>query len=546
MQDGAVVLNPAIMSVANDAAVVHDYRSDGNAAFSKSFLRFLNCCSHEFVHGRILQVSNTYSAGNPAIRPHISSPQENFSGYNYFSMNDAHLRKAMGFGDLVMFYLVTALSLRWIATAAAAGPTSIVVWIVGCITYFVPLTFCVLELSSRYPDEGGMYLWSKEAFGEFAGFMTGWMYWTANLPYYPGLLYFAAGTALFIGGDRWQHLSNSSTYFIAVSLLGLLAGFLLNLVGLNIGKWLHNLGAIGAWLPASTLIVMGAVAWVRFGAATPITKTTVIPTFDLKNVFFWSTIAFAFGGVEGASTMGSEIKNARRNIPRALLAAGLIITFIYVAATASVLVALPAGEVTGLQGFMQAISKVGDRIGLQGLVPAMALLVTLSSIGGMSAWFAASSRLPFVAGVDKFLPAAFGRVHPKWNTPYVAMAVQAVLAAIFIFLGQAGTSVKGAYDFLVGMGVISYFLPFLYMFASVIRFQREPVGPGVMRIPGGKPVAIFLALLGLLTTIISSVLACIPPAEEPYKLFAVVKLLGSSLLMVAVGAIIYWIGKSKN
>ena len=452
----------------------------------------------------------------------------------------------MGFVDLVLFYLVTALSLRWIATAAAAGPTSIIIWIVGCITYFVPLTFCVLELSSRYPDEGGMYLWSKEAFGEFAGFMTGWMYWTANLPYYPGLLYFAAGTALFMGGERWQHLSNSSMYFIIMSTAGLLAGFALNLIGLNIGKWLHNIGAVGAWLPALMLIVMGWIAWLRFGSATIIARTTVIPTADFKNVFFWSTVAFAFGGVEGASTMGSEIKNARRNIPRALLVAGFIITFVYVAATASVLVALPSGDVTGLQGFMQAINKVGDRIGIEGLTPWVALLVTVSSIGGMSAWFAASSRLPFVAGVDKFLPAAFGRVHPRWKTPYIAMAVQAVLAAIFIFLGQAGTSVKGAYDFLVGMGVISYFLPFLYMFASVIRFQAEPVGPGVMRIPGGKPAAIFLAILGLLTTTVSSILACIPPAEEPHKFLAVVKLLGSSFLMVAVGAVIYRLGKSKN
>src|SRR5207302_4073111 len=172
--------------------------------------------------------------------------------------------------------------------------------------------------------------------------------------------------------------------------------------------------------------------------------------------------------------------------------------------------------------------------GLEGVAPWVALLVTLSSVGAVSAYFAASARLPFVAGIDKFLPAAFGRVHPRWNTPYVAMAVQAVLAAIFIFLGQAGTSVKGAYDFLVGMGVVSYFLPFLYMFCAVIRLQREPVGPGVMRIPGGKPVAIFMALLGLLTTALSSILACIPPADEPNKVFAIVKLLGSSACLVGV------------
>jgi amino acid transporter len=460
-------------------------------------------------------------------------------------MANPHLRKAMGFRDLVLFYVLTALSLRWIATAAAAGPSSIVIWIAGCIAYFVPLTLCVLELSSRYPEEGGMYLWSKRAFGEFAGFMTGWMYWAANLPYYPGVLYFAAGNALFVGGNRWQHLSTNSTYFIIVSLGGLALGFVLNLIGLNIGKWLHNLGAIGTWLPASMLIVMGLTAWSRFGSATQFSHGAIFPSFDFKNVFFWSTVAFAFGGMESASAMGDEIQNPRRNIPRSLLAAGVVVTVIYIAGTFSVLTALPADEVSGLQGFMQAMSKVAERIGVEPVVPLAAALVTLSSVGIVSAYFASSARLPFVAGVDRFLPAAFGRVHPKWQTPYIAMAVQAVLAGIFILLGQAGTSVKGAYDFLVGMSVISYFLPFLYMFCAVIRLQKEPAGPEVMRIPGGRPVAILMAILGLATTVISSVLACIPPADEPNKVLAVFKLIISNACLVGIGAAIYWIGKRR-
>jgi hypothetical protein len=84
------------------------------------------------------------------------------------------------------------------------------------------------------------------------------------------------------------------------------------------------------------------------------------------------------------------------------------------------------------------------------------------------------------------------------------------------------------------------------MFSAVIRFQREPVGPGVMRIPGGKPVAILMAVLGLATTAISSILACIPPDDEPNKVFAVIKLLGSSACLVAIGAVIYWIGKRRS
>jgi len=461
-------------------------------------------------------------------------------------MKTAHLRKAMGFRDLLLFYLVTTLSLRWIATAAAAGPSAILIWIAGCLAYFIPLTVSVLELSSRYPEEGGMYLWSKKAFGEFAGFMTGWVYWTAVLPYFPAVLYFAAGNALFIGGDRWQHLSSNRGYFVAAALAGLALGFTLNLMGLNIGKWLHNIGALGTWVPAVMLIVMGLAAWLRFGSATHFGGGALLPALDFKNVFFWSTVAFAFGGVESASAMGDEIQNPRRNIPRALLASGIIVTVVYVLATFGVLTALPAEDVSGLQGFMQAISKVASKIGIDQVAPFVALLVTVSSIGGVSAWFASSARLPFVAGVDKFLPAAFGRVHPRWRTPYVALAVQALLAAIFIFLGQAGTSVRGAYDFLVGMGIISTFVPFVYLFCSVIRLQREPAGPEVFRIPGGKPMVISLAILGLTTTIISSILACIPPEDEPNKAMAVIKLLGSSGCLIAIGAIVYWLGTRRS
>ena len=109
-------------------------------------------------------------------------------------------KRVLGFRDLVMFYVVATLSLRWIAVAASAGPSSIAIWVIGLVTIFLPLALCVMELSSRYPQEGGMYVWSKRAFGDFSGFITGWIYWTSNLPYFPAVLYFAASNALYIGG----------------------------------------------------------------------------------------------------------------------------------------------------------------------------------------------------------------------------------------------------------------------------------------------------------------------------------------------------------
>jgi len=438
----------------------------------------------------------------------------------------------MGFWDLVMFYIVTSFSIRWIATAAAAGPSSLLIWVIACVAFFIPLVYCVLRLSALYPAEGGLYIWTRKAFGSFAGFMTGWNYWGSNVPYFPSLLYFAAGNALFIGGARWQHLSTSSTYFILFSMIGLALGVGLNVIGLDFGKWLHNLGAVSSWVPALLLVIMAPIAWSRFGSATEISWASIIPGVHLKDVIFWSTIAFAFSGVESASVMADEIHDAKRNIPPALILAGVIMTAFYLAATASVLIAVPQKEVSGLQGFTQAIEAVAARIGMQPIVPFVAALVAISSLGGVAAWFAAAGRLPFVVGVDRFLPPAFGRLHPKWGTPHVSLLVQAAVAAVFVLLGQAGTSVKGAYDVLVSMSVIAYFLPYLLMFAALIKLDR-------------RPAAYFWGSLGFLTTAISIFLAAVPAEDDPNKVLAVVKTIGLTVLMVALGAAIYWHGRRR-
>jgi len=455
------------------------------------------------------------------------------------------LRRVLTFRDLVLFYLVTGFSLRWIATAAAAGPSALVIWVVAALGFFVPLVFCVLELSSRYPQEGGIYIWSKQAFGPFAAFMTGWTYWGSNLPYFPGLLYFAAANALFIGGPAWQAWSSNSRYFISVAITGLVIAVTMNVVGLNVGKWLNNIGAMASWIPSLILIALGMYSWNRFGSATPISTHTLMPSTSLKDVIFWSTIAFAFGGVESGSTMGDEIEDAPRTVPRAILLAGALITVLYLIGTLSVLLAMPKNQEAGLQGIMQAIQAMTAKVGLAWVAPIAAIFVTLNALGGVGGWFAATARLPFVAGIDRFLPPVFGRLHPTWRTPYVALLVQAAIAALFIFLGQAGTSVHGAYDALVSMGIIAYFIPFLYLFAATIVLQREPAGPEVMRIPGGRPVAIALAVVGFIVTAISIVLSAVPPDDEPNKMLAVAKVTGSSLALIGIGVAVYLAGRRR-
>ena len=456
-----------------------------------------------------------------------------------------HPRRALGLRDLVLFYVVVTLSLRWLPLAAAAGPSTILIWLLGVVVVFVPLALCVMELSSRYPQEGGMYVWSKRAFGDSAGFLTGWIYWTSNLPYFPVLLYFAASNALYVGGARWHNLQSSPSFFIGFSIVGLSLALVVNIVGLNVGKWLSNLGAIGTWIPVALLFALALMMWSKFGPATSFPMQSLQPTLTVANCGIWATMLSAFAGAEAASIMGSEIKHPRRDIPRALLIAGVLVVAGYVLGTIAILVVVPREQLNSLEGLMQAISSSGARVGWYGLGPAVALLICVANLGGVGAYLAAMARLPFVVGIDRYLPAAFARVHPRWGTPYVALIVQAVCTVLFVVMSQAGSSIRGAYQILVSTTVIATFLPYLFMFAALIRLQDEPAEPGVVRIPGGKPVATTIAIVGFTSTVLVIAGSVIPDASEPNKALAVVKVVLLSVALVLTGAALYWLGKRR-
>jgi amino acid transporter len=456
------------------------------------------------------------------------------------------LKRELGFLDLVLFYIAGGLSLRWIATAAAAGPSTILIWIFACLFFFVPLAASVLELSTRYPQEGGLYVWTQHAFGDFSGFLVAWMYWMSNLPYFPAVLYFGAGSLLF-AFPHGHKLANTSSYYLLFALGYLALITLLNVRGLKFGKWLNNLGAFGSWVPIVILLVLAGISVFRFGSATKFTGESMTPQVGLKNAIFWSTIFFAFGGCETGSFMGEEIKDARRTIPRALIISGIVLAVSYIAGTIALLVALPSTAISGVGGFASAIQVMCNRLGLSWIVVLIALLIALNSIGGAASFLSSTSRLPFVAGIDRYLPQAFGRVHAKWGTPWIAITAYGFAGMLCALLSQAGSSVQSAYDLLVSMSIITYFIPFVFLFLAMIRLQREPFPAGVARLPGGKPIAILLASVGLLTTLMTIVLAVVPPDDEPHKGVAIAKVIGSTLLLFSAGVAVFLNGaRSKR
>ena len=450
----------------------------------------------------------------------------------------------MRLSDVVLFFVIACTNLQWVATAAASGPSSLVVWLIGCAAMFIPLSIVVVFLSTNYPEEGGMYVWSKRAFGPFAGFITGWTYWCTNLPYFPALLYFMAGNGLFITGSASVANGGSPLYFIVVSLIGFTFATIVNILGLDVGKWLSNVGAASRWVVTLMLIALGTFAWTKFGSATAITAASVRPVFALKELIFWSVIAFAWTGPESIPFMAGEIQNPRRSIPIGLALAAPIIAAIYILGTAAILITLTPDNISGIYSVMQAIESTASHIGWFALTPIAAILVTISCLGSVGAWLGAVARIPFVAGIDRYLPPVFGRIHPRWGSPVAAIVTQAVISMIIVFLGQGGTSVKGAYDVLVSSTVLITMVPFIFLFASALRL-RGGTDPRGVRVPGGGVTVGIAAAIGMFTTVGALVLAVFPAEDEPNKVLAVVKIIGLAVVMIGTGVVFYLAGRRR-
>jgi glutamate:GABA antiporter len=455
------------------------------------------------------------------------------------------LKRSLGFRDLTLFYVVTILSIRWIATAAAAGPGTLFVWIFALLGLFVPLAASVLALATRYPDEGGLYVWTREAFGDRTAFLAAWTYWMSNLPYFPAILYFGAGSALVAFGGHGRLLAASPVYYMGFAVFWLIVIMALNVRGIETGKWLNNVCSIGNWLPILILVLLAAVfAW-HHGSATRFTAAALTPHLTLRNAIFWSTIFFAFAGCEAGSFMGAEIENAHRVLPRALFTAGSIIAIAYIAGTTAMLIALPSEAVSGVDGFMRGAERLCGSLHIAWLIPLLAALVTLSAVGGAAGYLSATSRLPFVAGIDRYLPAAFGSVHPRYRTPWIALIVYGCAGIVTAILGQAGTTVRGAYDVLVSMSVITMFIPYLLLFAALIRLARRGVLTR-LPLPGGVPVAITLAAVGFCSTALTIVLSTIPAPDDANPPLAVAKVLLSTAAIVIAGLAVFALGRRRK
>ncbi len=455
------------------------------------------------------------------------------------------LRKEMGFWDVLLFNIATVLGPRWIAAAAHNGTSSISLWVLAAVFFFLPSALVINELSSRFPHEGGLYVWSKEAFGDFHGFVAGWCYWIYTVFYFPGLLLASAAMSAYIIGEGGARLEHNRQFLLLVSLGLLVVAVVLNIIGLNIGKWLQNAGGVSTYVPLLMLVAIAAALWSRHGSISQITWTSLKPVWNWDTVNFWSQIAFAFTGLELVSAMSAEVHNPQRTLPRAVMASGVLIAAMYIAGTLAVLSLVPSPDVSPTSGVFHAIT-VGSiilKLGFLGILAA--ILVTVGNAGGVGSTVAGIARVPFVVGIDRYLPEAFGKIHSRWKTPYVSILVQATVSGAILLVSQINETTRGAYQFLVDAAIILYFIPFLYMFAGAIKLfgrRDRSENKNAVLIPGGKLGVWIISSLGFLVVLMGIIVSLVPPGDSSDKLGFELKLVGGTVAALALGLSLYWRG----
>jgi amino acid transporter len=379
--------------------------------------------------------------------------------------------------------------------------------------------------------------------------VAGWTYWIYTFFYFPGLLLASASMSAYVIGGRGSVLAQDRTYQLTVSLAILAVAVVLNIIGLNIGKWLQNAGGVGTYVPLMMLVGVAAVVSWRYGSATHFTVSNMLPTWNWDTVNFWSQIAFAFTGLELVSAMSEEVRDPRRTLPRAVFGAGALIAVMYIVGTFAILALVPAADLDPQSGVFHAITvgSIALKVGFLGILAA--ILVTAGNAGGVGSTVAGIARVPFVVGVDRYLPAAFGKIHPRWKTPWVSILVQAAISAAILMGSQINETTQGAYQKLIDAGIILYFIPFLYMFAAVIKLARRKdrnENPHAVLLPGGISGVWICGGLGFVVVLGGIALSLVPPGGTPDKLGFFMTLVAGTLGSILIGLLLYWRGASAK
>lgn len=436
------------------------------------------------------------------------------------------LRRELGIRDLALFGIVGITGPRWIPAAAHAGPGSVAVWLLAGLVVGAPLAVVVPALMAKYPGPGGLYGWTRNDFGPAHGFIAFWLYWVGMAFWFPSAAIFYVTSSAYTFGPAYAHLADSRTFLLCSSLACMWIALGSNLIGLKTGKWTENAGAIAVGVLGAILVAAAALHGGRQGSAT---ELNFVPKMDWRAVTFWAAIAYGITGAEYFGMMSAEIRSPERTVRPAIWLATASVVVLYAATTLALVVLLRPDQISEIGGIANGGDAAAQVFAAPWVSAGMGFLLLVNAFGCLGSVGTAISRMPFAAGADHLLPEAFGRVHPRWRTPHVALITLGLVSSGLVLLTQLGDPMQVAYEELVSLMFVGGFLPYLYMFASAWKAGRK------LASSIGLGVTLFCLLCGV-----------IPSAEVRNVWLFEAKLAAGTAAMIGSGWLLYARGRARQ
>jgi APA family basic amino acid/polyamine antiporter len=341
---------------------------------------------------------------------------------------------------------------------------------------------CFAEVTSRFSETGGPYLYAREAFGRFMGIQVAWLVWFVRLTSC------AANANLFVVylGEFWPRAIQP---FAKLGILTLLIGILavINFLGVRTGTRVSTSFTIAKLASLGLVAVAGAVYLITTHPVVPQAVLSPRPN-DWARAFV--LLIFAYGGFEAALIAAGEARNPRRDMPFGLFAGLVTCTVIYGLIQWVVVGVLP--DPGHSQRPLADVARIVLGHGGAAVIAAGALF---SIYGYLSGNVLTTPRITFALAERGDFPAFFGFVHSRFRTPYVSIFIFALLVWLLALFGSfAGNATLSAGSRLFYYGVVCASLPAL---------RRKQKTPATLQVPGGTVLAILGVLIcaALLTRI---------------------------------------------
>jgi amino acid transporter len=451
-------------------------------------------------------------------------------------------KKALKGLDLTLFTVCAILVIDTLAPSAAIGPSAISWWIITLVLFFIPYGLITAELGATYPEQGGLYVWVKRAFGEKWAARTTWLYWINVALWMPSVYILFAGMfaqLFFPELGLWPQIAIGVVMTWITVWIGTLAT--------DTGKWVPN---IGAFIKAIIMVIIGVGAIVfvsKNGIANDLSFENILPTWDI-GLAFWPVIVYNFMGFELMSGAGEEMENPGKDIPRAIITAGLLIAAFYLLGTIGMLMALPMENLGLISGVIDTLQTLFGDSGVGGvLVTILGIGALFTFLANMVTWTMGANRTAAEAAGEHELPGIFGKLHPVNKTPVNAFIITGVVSTVVIILyGFMAGSAEDLFWTLFAFSSMVFLIPYLALFPAFLKLRKVDADvKRPYRVPGGATLGIIMAVVCEIFIAAAVILFVWTPGQPFDSVYALPIIIGV-IITLAIGEVLLLIAKQEK